>query len=265
MNFKQTLAAGAAALAGGAMAQSAVNISGIVDAGYSRGNGSIASANQLTSGNISTSRLIISGQEDLGGGLAAGFWLESQFNTANGSGAATNTNNQSTGATAVGGLTFNRRASVSLLGNWGEIRLGRNAAAHFYDRWESDPFIAIGVGATQAFVSSLAGITGVRVSNAVSYFLPGDLGGAFGQVQYFFGQNPSNAANPHDGTGYALRAGWASGPIRVSVHRARTTYLATGDITTTGAAASYAMPKVKLLAGVFQDEVAAPANNTGRG
>ena len=268
--FRKTqigLAVAAALAAGGALAQSSVTISGVVDVGVSHGSGSVADSTQVTNGNNSTSRLILRGQEDLGGNLAASFWLESQFNADSGAGATTNQNNQTTGtgpAAGGQGLTFNRRASVALSGQWGEVRLGRDAAAHFYDRYETDPFIAIGAGATQAFVGSIGGPVSVRVSNAVSYFLPAGLGGAFGQVQYYLGENPSNAANRKDGTGLGVRLGYASKALKVSVHHASTHYVA-GDISTYGLAASYDMTAVRLMGGLFRDRVAAPGNNTGKG
>lgn len=266
--FRKTLMAFAAMAAGGALAQSSVTISGVVDVGVSHGSGSIADNTLVTNGNNSTSRLILRGQEDLGGKLAASFWLESQFNADSGAGATTNLNNQTTGtgpAAAGGqGLTFNRRATVALSGPLGEVRLGRDAAAHFYDRYESDPFIAIGAGATQAFVGSIGGPVSVRVANAVSYFLPSGLGGAFGQVQYYLGENASNAANRKDGTGLSVRLGYASKALKVSVNHASTHYVA-GDISTYGLAASYDMTVVRLMGGLFRDRVAAPGNNTGKG
>lgn len=264
MTLKSALVAAAVSGACGAFAQSSVTITGMVDVGFSHGSGSIADVNQVTSGNNSTSRLIFRGQEDLGSGLRAGFWLEGQFAADSGVGAASNTNNQTTGVIGGQGLTFNRRSSVSLAGNWGEVRLGRDAAAHFYDRWEADPFIGIGAGATQAFVSSLAGPVSVRVSNAVSYFLPDKLDGFFGQAQYYMGENASNAANRDDGTGVSLRLGWASPSWKVSVHHARTDYL-TGDITTSGIAAAYGTAALRVMGGLYRDDVSAPGSITGKG
>ncbi len=268
MLSKSTLGIALAAAATSACAQSSVTLSGIVDAGYSYGKGNLSHINQLTSGNNATSRFWIRGQEDLGGGLAASFWLESQFAADTGLGATSNTNNQTTGAPAapVGGqgLTFNRRATVALSGPLGEFRLGRDAAAQFYDRFESDPFAAVGVGATQAFVSSLAGPASIRVSNAVSYFLPGGLNGIFGQAQYFFGENQSNVANKNDGSGYNLRLGWSNQALRFTAVRARSAY-ATGNIVTTLLTGSYSVSAARVLLGVFNDRVEQPSRNTGKG
>jgi len=262
--LKTTFTAAAAISACSAFAQSSVTVSGVVDVGLSHGSGSVANSNQVTSGNNSTSRLIFRGQEDLGARHFASFWLEGQFGADSGVGASTNTNNQTTGLTPAAGFTWNRRSTVALGGPWGELRLGRDAAAHFYDRYESDPFIAIGAGASQAFVGSLGGPTAVRVSNAISYFLPGGLGGVFGQVQHYLGENASNAANARDGTGTSLRVGYSSGAFKLSANHARTHYLS-GNISTDALALTYDMSIVRLMGGLFRDRVAVPANNTGKG
>ena len=122
----------ALACSGPALSQSSVTLFGIVDAAYSHGSGSIADRDQLTSGGNNSSRVGFRGTEDLGGGLSASFWLEAQFNADNGTGVATNLNNQAPSAGSAsaggGGLTFNRRSTVSLAGSWGEVRLGRDYA-----------------------------------------------------------------------------------------------------------------------------------------
>ena len=59
------------------------------------------------------------GTESLGDGLSASFWLEGAFSGDSGSIGSTNTNNQSSGSAT--GL-FGRRATVSLSGNFGEVR-----------------------------------------------------------------------------------------------------------------------------------------------
>ena len=70
---------------------------------------------RVSSDNLSTSRLGFKGTEDIGGGLKAGFWLESEINTDTGVAGA-----------ASGGAFWARRATVSLTGDFGEVRLGRN-------------------------------------------------------------------------------------------------------------------------------------------
>ena len=83
MNFRTlTLVAAAALLAAGAQAQSSnVTLSGVVDAAARSVHNEKGTTQSLVSGANSTSRLILRGSEDLGGGLKAGFWLEGSFAT----------------------------------------------------------------------------------------------------------------------------------------------------------------------------------------
>ena len=61
-----------------AMAQSSVTLAGTVDVGVRHvKNGSVGSLTSEASGSNSTSKLIVRGQEDLGGNLRAGFYLDS--------------------------------------------------------------------------------------------------------------------------------------------------------------------------------------------
>src|SRR5947209_7985472 len=138
------IAALAATAAGPVLAQSSVTLFGIVDTNLAHGSGTASSKTQLTNSGYNSSRLGFRGVEDLGGGMSASFWLEAGLNTDNGTGAGTNTNNQTTGAApaAAGGqgMTFNRRATVSLTGNWGELRLGRDYTPQYWTLGLFDPF-----------------------------------------------------------------------------------------------------------------------------
>ncbi len=112
--------------AGAASAQSSVTLFGVVDVGatYGTANGNgDADKWAVTSGNNATSRLGFRGTEDLGGGMSASFWLEAQVNGDDGTGGATSMNNVTTTGGSTG-MVFNRRATVSLSGGWGELRLG---------------------------------------------------------------------------------------------------------------------------------------------
>lgn len=128
---RQFLTAAALFGVGFANAQSSVTLFGVVDTGISNYssksqdmNGATlfnpfyvnqgtrtASQTALSSGGYSTSRLGFRGTEDLGGGLAASFWLEAPISPDDGK----------TGIT-----TFQRRSTVSLSGGFGELRLGRD-------------------------------------------------------------------------------------------------------------------------------------------
>jgi len=236
---KSLIALAVMAAAGAASAQSSVTLFGIVDATlqWGRGNGAGSGDRfQLTNSGYNSSRLGFRGTEDLGGGLSASFWLEAGMNNDNGTGAATNTNNQASGAPAAGavpagsqGLTFNRRSTVSLAGNWGELRLGRDYTPQFWNITIFDPFGTNGSGTSQVLNSIITGVTAVRASNSIGYFLPARLGGFYGQVQYYAGENLNSAgATSDDGRGIGGRIGFASGPFNVAGATSYTRYAAGG-------------------------------------
>ena len=190
---KSLIALAVLAASGAAMAQSSVTLFGIVDATYAYGSGSVANKSQLTNSGYNSSRLGFRGVEDLGGGMSASFWLEAGVNNDNGSGGTTSTNNQgASGVTGGGGLTFNRRSTVSLNGGFGEVRLGRDYTPQFWNLTVFDPFGTNGVGTTQTLNSSLGGPTTIRASNSIGYFLPGNLGG-------FYGLSLIHISDPRDG------------------------------------------------------------------
>ena len=265
---RKLIALSALASCGMAAAPSSVTMFGIVDAAYAHGSGTTSNRSQLVSGANNSSRLGFRGTEDLGGGLSASFWLEAQFNSDNGTGVATNTNNQTSGSAAapVGtqGLNFNRRSTVSLAGPWGEVRLGRDYTGHYRNRVDTDPFSVVGVGATQVNVGSLAGQTSTRASNAIGYFLPPNLGGFFGQVQYYLGENASGTPTEDDGTGYSLRMGYAAGPLSAAGAYARQEF-ASGDIVSTNLGLIYDAKVVRLMAAVFRDKTESATPFSGKG
>ncbi|MDP3230155.1 MAG: porin [Acidovorax sp.] len=259
---KSLIALAVLAASGAAMAQSSVTLFGIVDATYAYGSGSVANKSQLTNSGYNSSRLGFRGVEDLGGGMSASFWLEAGVNNDNGSGANTSTNNQGAAAAGGGGLTFNRRSTVSLNGGFGEVRLGRDYTPQFWNLTVFEPFGTNGVGTSQTLNSSLGGPTTVRASNSIGYFLPGKLGGFYGQAQYYMGENLSNAANKKDGNGLAVRVGFANGPINVALAFSETKYLA-GDITAFNLGGSYDLGVAKIMAHYNQDEIDNGAEGKG--
>lgn len=260
---KSLIALAVLAASGAAMAQSSVTLFGVVDATYAYGSGSVANKSQLTNSGYNSSRLGFRGVEDLGGGMSASFWLEAGVNNDNGSGANTSTNNQgASGATGGGGLTFNRRSTVSLNGGFGEVRLGRDYTPQFWNLTVFDPFGTNGVGTSQIQNSSLGGPTQVRASNSIGYFLPGNLGGFYGQAQYYMGENLSNTANKKDGNGLALRAGYANGPINVALAFSETKFLS-GNIKTVNLGGQYDLGVAKIMAGYSTDDIKNGADGTG--
>lgn len=265
--MKKTLMALAVlATAGLASAQSSVTLFGVVDATLQRVSNSGAGAGsvtRLTSGGYNSSRLGFRGTEDLGGGMSASFWLEMGMSNDDGQGQATNVNNQAsgTGAGVAGrqGLTFNRRSTVSLAGGWGELRLGRDYTPQFWNLVVFDPFGVVGAGATQTFSGIITGATSTRASNSIGYFLPGNLGGFYGQAQYYMGENGSLSGTPvgatsDDGNGMGLRLGYAAGPFNVALGLSRTKYAA-GDVKQNNLGGSWDFGVAKLLAHISRDSV----------
>ncbi|MES2243251.1 MAG: porin [Pseudomonadota bacterium] len=275
---KSLVALAILAAAGVASAQSSVTLFGVVDATYAYGSGSGAgssSKSQLTNSGHTASRIGFRGTEDLGGGMSASFWLEAGINNDNGTGQATNINNQTTGTSAATagtqGLTFNRRSTVSLASGLGELRLGRDYSPQFWNQTVFDPFGTLGVGTSQALNSSIGGngLTGIRASNSIGYFLPGNLGGFYGQFQHYLGENnQTGAATEDDGKGSAIRLGYANGPVNVAFATSSTkfaTTATTGDIKSTNVGGSFNFGVAQVMALVTRDKVEQTANLTGKG
>lgn len=198
--MKKSLLALAAltAFAGAASAQSSVTLFGIVDAGVARLSAGGKSVTGMTNSGYNSSRLGFRGVEDLGGGLKAGFWIEGQLTNDDGN---------------AGALNFQRRSTVSLMGGFGEIRLGRDYTPHFWNTTVYDPFGTNGVG--QAMTPGMVGTAGngalaVRSNNSISYFTPA-MGGFSLQVMKAFGENVSGGVKTNDYLGF--RAGYAAGPV----------------------------------------------------
>jgi len=191
----------------------------------------------LSSGSYNASRIGFRGTEDLGGGLAASFWLEAPISNDDGK---------------TGIASFARRSTVSLSGGFGEVRLGRDYTATFWNDTVFDPFGTNGVGTNMinrvsAGLTKTHGVTPnnaadndnyVRASNSIGYFLPPNLGGFYGQIQYALHENPKS--NELDGSPSKKgryvggRFGYANGPLDVAAAYGVDTKDSLTDLTTTG-------------------------------
>ncbi len=270
MKTRTLLAALTSTLAIPALAQSSVTIFGVVDASYQHASQGGASVNRVNgSGGNQISRLGFRGIEDLGGGLSASFVLDMGLNIDTGTGGLTSTNNQ---AASGSGITFNRRSTVSLISKTlGELRVGRDFTPTYWNLTAFDPFGTAGAGSAASIIqSNLSKVstvqTALRASNSVGYFLPQSKG-VYGQLMYAMGENPSDAPNGtrKDGNYAGLRIGYAEGNLHVALAHGRTS-LASGDVTTTNAGASYAFGPVKPMVQIFQDRkdnVATPNRSSG--
>ena len=122
MRLHPTLAAPVLFLAaGGAMAQSSLSISGLIDIGVYRDTNKVW---QL--GPIQRSNIAFGGTEDLGGGLAATFALSMRFEPDTGQ------------LEQVGKPYFHGESTVGLKGWAGSIRLGRALDAMYSQDWKFD-------------------------------------------------------------------------------------------------------------------------------
>ena len=191
------------AFAGAASAQSSVTLFGVIDLNLRYVDNAAGTQYQMNQDGNASSRLGFRGVEDLGGGLNASFWIEGAINAQNGT---------------VTGQTWRRRQTVSLSGGWGEVRLGRDYTATFWNATIFDPFGTNGIGSSGNLYlvnpSLPAGGsygTLVRADNVVGYFLPsGIAGGLYGQAQVAAGQGSNG--NKYLG----FRLGYASGPFNVA-------------------------------------------------
>jgi len=151
--------------------------------------------------------------------MRASFWLEGSVNVDVGGGqkaTPAGTTLPAGVSEAVGntvrGQDWQRRATVSLAGGFGEIRLGRDYTPDFWNHTVFDPFGTNGVGNSVNTFDTLGSgaTTTVRANNSVGYFLPGGLGGVYGQAMFAFGEGASG--NKHLG----FRVGYAAGPLNVA-------------------------------------------------
>ncbi|MEI6218902.1 MAG: porin [bacterium] len=213
--MKKTLIA-LAALAATGVSFAQVTLYGTVDATLAVGNGNVANKTQLTNSGLSSSELGFKAVEDLGGGMKAGFIMAAGLNNDNGTGSSLSTNNQASGNTTGNGLIFNRRSYLQLMGNFGEIRLGRDYTPAFWQEAVYDTFGINGVGTSRAFLGGAAytGSVAVRASNTIAYLTPA-MGGFSLWAQTYMGENASNAVDT--GTGNSVRLSYDAGPLSVGL------------------------------------------------
>lgn len=187
-----------------ALAQSSVTLYGRVNTSIEHQKLGNASATGLVS---NSSFIGFRGTEDLGNGLKAGFILESQFNSDNGTGNADN-----------GGVNFTRQSELNLSGNFGMLRLGRfdpysySVTADAISMHNHDT----GPTADMLYDSVLSG------GNKIAYRTP-TIAGFDAEVQYQFGEKAAlEGKDPNDNIiagawedkgGWDLGVNYANGPL----------------------------------------------------
>ncbi|WP_429461888.1 porin [Paraburkholderia sp. JPY465] len=188
-----------------AHAQNSVTLYGILDAGlaYSHNAVDASGRNQSTlfkqiSGAVSSVRWGMRGREDLGGGLAAIFTIESGFDLGS-------------GASRQGGRLFGRQSLVGLSDTrWGTVTIGR----------QYDPTVnAISELTENGYYAAFSppgnldnyDAGGLRVSNSVKYVSPVVAGLRF-EALYGFGGVAGSLGN---GETYAFSLDYKHGPLRL--------------------------------------------------
>jgi predicted porin len=210
-------ACAASALTTSVAAQGSITASGIVDLALRNvSNEGVGSMTSMVSGSNSTSRLVFSGREDLGGGLSAGFHLEHGLLA-------------DTGTAASAGKFWDRRSTVSLISaSLGELRLGRDFVPSYASWSRFDPFSYVGVARSANLVSATPvgpiraafgtnPNTTVRSDNAVQLLLPAGLGGVEGGVMVAAGEGRDAASGRAKVVG--IRLGYAAKGFGISAGR----------------------------------------------
>ncbi|MGI4815006.1 MAG: porin [Janthinobacterium lividum] len=243
------LSAGLLGLTSLAQAQSSVTLYGVVDAAVTYVNASgKGSKTAMDSSGMNSSRYGLLGNEDLGGGLAAGFTLEGDAYPNDGHLGTTTTDNKTPGTTAL----FGRRAFINLTSQTlGEVRLGRDYTSTYWNLSGFDPFTHLGLGSATTFELTYAGTTttAVRTSNSVFYLTPNTLGGFFAEANYAFGNQPNGAAGGtgHDGDFGGIRIGYEGHGAKVAASASKTTYVL-GDVREANVGGTYDFHIIKAYA-----------------
>jgi predicted porin len=179
--MKKTLIAIAALAATGAFAQSSVTISGTMDMGLQMasvqatttagGNtaGETAKTNSFTQNGSSTSAINIAGTEDMGAGMKAMFFVETNpqldGSTSTAAGSTAGGLNTGSAGTAFG----NGQRFVGLSGGFGSVKFGSPNAAALEHIGMSNPFgTALGGGYSGAFSRTAIAATTATANTATS-------------------------------------------------------------------------------------------------
>ena len=183
-----------------AFAQTNVTIYGVIDTAIRYTNNQVASNGQLgsqtalTEGAFQGPRIGFKGQEDLGGGNAAIFKLETGFQS-------------DTGALDQQGQIFGRSAWVGLQSaTWGTVTLGRQYGLAFSTLGNYDP-LGLGNFNENEWTQFLYGI---RFDNSVKYAKT--FGPVTAELQYSLGEQ---AANGGIGATTAADLTYTNGPLSV--------------------------------------------------
>lgn len=250
MQKKLIALAVAGLVAAPAMAQSNVTIYGLVDVGVSYRGDNIApgvgSKFSVDSGIQSGNRLGFRGTEDLGGGLKAGFVLETGFGIEQ-------------PEFRNGGPLFGRQAFVTLSGGFGTLAVGRVYTPQFNLLSAVDPF---GFGTVGQMVNTYQ--TDVRVDNTVAYISPNFSGLTVTAAYVNHLSGPETAGNDNDTRVYALSPVYQNGPLMIGLnyHKIDPQTAGSASLNVWDLAGSYDFGVAKVAAAYGNREVWRIGNNS---
>ncbi|MDL5036000.1 porin [Comamonas resistens] len=193
-----------------AMAQSSVTLYGRINTTVERQK--IGDVNNTKMEN-NASRWGIRGTEDLGGGLKAGFILESGFSSDTGAAAST---------------FFGRQSELNLSGNFGMLRLGNffpesyfasadYVSMHNHDTGTSSDALYQDPNWMGASAGGQGGAGGVGTGNKVAYRTP-SMGGFWAEGSVSLHEK---AASTNSKNGYDLAANYSQGPLHLGAGYSR--------------------------------------------
>ena len=205
---KSLIALAVLAASGAAMAQSSVTLSGNVKAGFAATKYSPGgSATGIADG---SSRFILGGSEDLGGGLRANFQVDTRFRMDDNGGAPTS-------SPLAGGNTF-----VGLAGGFGNLQVGK-LDTHYCLGSDQHGSRATALQASSCgllgYVNGSGGGQAIanasRTQNLVRYTSPALFGGLTLQGNYStsFAGSEGAVGDTQKGNAYALAANYSNGPL----------------------------------------------------
>jgi len=211
----QCVAVLGAACALPAMAQTSVQVTGLVDnfVGSVKYSGDAGRSSVVNSGGMTTSWFGFKGTEDLGGGLKAKFNLTSFFRADTG-GAGRFDGNET---------FFSRDANVGLIGKFGEVSLGRDLAPHFLpsilfnpfgDSFQLSPLMLhadVPLFNGSRWSNSVAADTGW--SNEIVYTTP-DMAGLKANIHYQFGE----VAGQNGKNNVGMNLLYSNGPLGLAAY-----------------------------------------------
>jgi predicted porin len=233
---KTLIALAAVAATGAAFAQSTVTLFGGADLNVRSVTSGANKFTGMAQDGIYSSRFGVNGTEDLGGGLKAGFHFEGGMAPDVGT---------------SGKFDFQRKSTIGLSGNFGEVRLGRDYTPLFTVAGIADPFGTNGVGSSYNLANSVVDYTStgataggtfrtaqaasksgadaastvaagttwadpnaVRANNSITYYSP-SFSGFTVSGMYSFGAENTNT-DKDVGTMTSLKLAYANGPLTVA-------------------------------------------------